>query len=70
MRALALFAALTATACNASPASLGITGPAAPPPLPATIDDSTILGPGIPDSVGGYGPSIGPAPSGRYFNYN
>lgn len=55
--------------CDASPASLGITGPAPPPPV-TTPDDSTIGIPGVPDTTG-YGPSVAPSTgSGRYFNYN
>jgi len=62
--------ALSLAGCNATPASLGITGPAPPPP-PPKADDSTILAPGIPDPGNGYGPSVGPSPSaGRYYNYN
>jgi hypothetical protein len=76
MRLLPLLAVLTAAGCNASPASLGITGPGAPPKPPPAIDDSTILAPGIPDPGSTYGPSVGPTPSssgpsgGQYFNYN
>ncbi len=71
MHRLILIAALSVAACGRSPASLGITGPGAPPPLAPASDDSTITNPGIPDQGGGYGPSIGPMPSsGRYFNYN
>jgi hypothetical protein len=72
IRALALAAALALVACDATPGSLGITGPGAPPPPAPVPDDSTIDSPGIPSQGGGsYGPSIGPAPSnGRYFNYN
>jgi hypothetical protein len=70
MRALTLIAALAMAGCNATPASLGITGPAPPAPQP-TVDDSTILAPGLPDPGSGYGPSVGPNPTqGRYFNYN
>jgi hypothetical protein len=76
-RLLPLLAALAAAGCNASPASLGITGPGAPPKPPPIIDDSTILAPGTPDPGNGYGPSVGPTPSsaspsggGQYFNYN
>lgn len=70
IRTLSLLAALTLANCDATPASLGITGPGAPP-SPPKIDDSTILNPGIPDPGNGYGPSIGPNPSaGQFFNYN
>jgi hypothetical protein len=70
MRALALIAALGVAGCGGSPQSLGITGPGAPPVAPA-VDDSTISNPGIPDAGSGYGPSVGPTPSGgRYYNYN
>ena len=70
MRVLVLIAALGMVGCDASPASLGITGPGAPPPLaPASDDDSTIRDPGIPDPGGIYGPGTGPS-QGRYFNYN
>ena len=70
MRTLILLAALGLAGCGNSPASLGITGPGAPPPPAPASDDST--SPGVPDQGGGYfGPSIGPMPSnGRYFNYN
>jgi hypothetical protein len=69
MRALVLVTVLGLAGCGRSPASLGITGPGAPPPAP-TNDDSTITNPGITDPAG-YGPSVGPAPSNqRYFNYN
>ena len=72
MRTLILLAALGLAGCGNSPASLGITGPGAPPPPAPASDDSTITSPGVPDQGGGYfGPSIGPMPSnGRYLNYN
>jgi hypothetical protein len=69
MRVLLLIAALGVAGCDASPASLGITGPGAPPPLAPASDDSIIRNPGIPDPGGLYGPGTGPSP-GRYFNYN
>jgi hypothetical protein len=69
MRVHTLLLVLCVAGCDAPPASLGITGPGAPPPLPPANDDSTIRNPGIPDPGGGYGPGIGPS-SGRYFNYN
>ena len=70
-RALVLIAALAVAGCAGSPQSLGITGPGAPPATAPASDDSTISNPGIPDAGGGYGPSIGPAPSGgKYYNYN
>jgi hypothetical protein len=70
MRAALLIAVLGVAGCNDSPASLGITGPGAPAPLPV-IDDSVINGPTTPDTGVVYGPSIGPVQSsGRYFNYN
>jgi hypothetical protein len=70
-RALFLIATLCVAGCGDSPASLGITGPGAPPASPAPSDDSTIANPGLPDAGGSYGPSYGPMPSsGRYFNYN
>ena len=54
MRTLILLAALGLAGCGNSPASLGITGPGAPPsPAPAS-DDSTITSPGVPDQGGGY----------------
>ena len=69
MRAALLIAVLGVAGCNDSPASLGITGPGAPAPLPV-IDDSVINGPTTPDTGVVYGPSIGPVQSsGRYFNY-
>ncbi len=69
-RMLLWLIALSLAGCDATPASLGITGPAPPPP-PPTVDDSTITNPGIPDPGNGYGPSVGPSPSaGRFFNYN
>lgn len=72
MRTLILLAVPGLASCGDTPASLGITGPGAPPSLAPANDDSTITSPGIPDQGGGYyGPSIGPMPSnGRYFNYN
>ena len=71
MRIFAVVIVMLVGGCGDSPASLGITGPGAPPPPPQQVDDSTIANPGLPDSPGGYGPSIGPVPSGgRYFNYN
>ena len=70
-RALFMIATLCVAGCGESPASLGITGPGAPPTAPPASDDSTITNPGIPDTGGGYGPGLGPSPSsGRYFNYN
>ena len=71
IRRLSMLAALALTACNATPASIGITGPGAPPPPPPAIDDSTILNPGIPDPGNGYGPGVGTHPSaGQFYNYN
>ena len=68
MRAALMMAVLALGGCGATPASLGITGPGAPAPLPA-VDDSILDSPGAPSGV--YGPSIGPVQqSGRYFNYN
>lgn len=70
MRPLAIFAVLALVGCDATPASLGITGPS-PPKLPTTIDDRTILAPGVPDPGNSYGPSVTPSTSGgRYYNYN
>lgn len=61
---------LNLAGCDATPASLGLTGPAPPPP-PPKVDDSTIMNPGIPDPGNGYGPSIATPPSpGSYYNYN
>jgi len=69
MRAATLIAVLALTGCAASPASLGITGPAPLSPPPA-VDDSVIGQPGVPDT-NGYGPSMVPSTGGgRYFNYN
>lgn len=67
----ALLALLGLAGCDASPASLGITGPA-PLVQPAAPDDSTIGNPGLPSSPTGYGPTIGPSRSGngQDFNYN
>jgi hypothetical protein len=71
IRAFSLLAVLALGACDATPASLGITGPGPPPSPPPAIDDSTILNPGVPDPGNSYGPSVGPSPSsGRFFNYN
>ncbi len=71
IRGLILAVALGVAGCDGSPAALGITGPGVPPAPPPVTDDSTITNPGIPNSTGTYGPSIGPIPSdGRYFNYN
>ena len=71
MRVVLLMALASIAGCGRSPASLGITGPGAPPPAVAPVpDDSTITAPGIVDQ-GSYGPSYGPIPSsGRYYNYN
>lgn len=67
---LAVGALLVLTGCVASPADLGLTGPAPPVP-PPVIDDSTIGNPGLPDAGAGYGPSIIPSTGGgRYYNYN
>jgi hypothetical protein len=72
MRATILIGVLALSGCGDTPASLGITGPGAPPPPAPAIDDTTVGVPGIPDTGGGgYGSGLGPAPaSGRYFNYN
>ena len=69
--ALALIALLSLAGCNVTPASLGITGPAPLVPPPPT-DDNTIDAPGVPLPDSGFGPGVGPAPSGggRYYNYN
>jgi hypothetical protein len=71
VRALTLVVVLGIAGCDASPASLGITGPGVSVP-PRTPDDGTTVAPGIPDPAGGgFGPSYGPTPTnGRYFNYN
>lgn len=71
MRRILVLAALLALAgCSGTPADLGITGPTEPMPPPEP-DDSAIGRPGIPDPVGGYGPSIAPSTGGgRFFNYN
>jgi hypothetical protein len=67
---LRVLIALSLGGCSASPASLGITGPAPPPP-PPTVDDSTIMNPGIPDPGTWVGPSFGPSPTaGPFYNYN
>ncbi len=69
-RALAVALLLALGSCAGTPADLGITGPAAPvqPPEP---DDSNIDRPGLPDPMGGYGPSITPSTGGgRFYNYN
>ena len=69
-RMLISLIALSLAGCDATPASLGLTGPAPPPP-PRKVDDSTIMNPGIPDPGNGYGPSVGARPSaGSYYNYN
>ncbi len=72
MRALALVIVLCVAGCDATPASLGITGPGTSAVPPRTPDDGTLAAPGIPDPpANGYGPSFGPSPSnGPYFNYN
>jgi len=71
MRGLLLLAVLALAGCEDSPGALGITGPTSPAPGRAAPDDSTIGNPGIPDSGNGYGPSMGPSPTGgKFFNYN
>jgi hypothetical protein len=68
--ALVMAVLLVLVGCSDTPADLGITGPTAPvqPPEP---DDSTIDRPGLPDPMGGYGPSITPSTGGgRFYNYN
>jgi hypothetical protein len=61
---------LVLAGCSASPADLGITGPAAPAP-PEEPDDSLIGRPGIADPVNSYGPNVAPTTGGgRYYNYN
>ncbi len=72
MRALALVVVLGVAGCDATPASLGITGPGTSAVPPRETNDGTLSPPGIPDPpANGYGPSYGPSPSnGRYFNYN
>ena len=68
--ALALLVMLGIAGCDATPQSLGITGPAPVKPPPG-VDDSTIANPGLPDAGSGYGPGMAPSTSGgRYFNYN
>jgi hypothetical protein len=67
--ALVLITMLSLAGCNVTPASLGITGPAPLVP-PTPPDDSTIDAPGLAAPGSGYGSSIGPAGTGRYFNYN
>ena len=70
MRWLVLIVALSAAGCSATPESLGITGPGAPP-APAVQDNIAPVG--VPADTGNsFGPSFGPIPSGngRYFNYN
>jgi hypothetical protein len=63
-------ALLVLAGCAATPADLGLTGPAPPVP-PRILDDSTIGYPGLPDAGGGYGPSLMPSTGGgRYYNYN
>jgi hypothetical protein len=69
-RALALTVLLALAGCSGTPADLGITGPTAPVP-PQEPDDSAIGRPGLPDPMGGYGPSITPGTGGgRFYNYN
>jgi hypothetical protein len=68
MKSLFLIVVLAVAGCGRSPASLGITGPGAPPTpdVPDNISPAGVLdGPSSP------GPSTGPMPSnGPYFNYN
>jgi hypothetical protein len=72
VRALALVIVLGVAGCDATPASLGITGPGTSAVPPRTPDDGTLSAPGIPDPpANGFGPSFGPSPNnGPYFNYN
>jgi hypothetical protein len=70
LRTRTLGVLLALAGCTATPADLGITGPAAPVP-PRLLDDGTVDRPGLPDVGTGYGPSARPSTSGgRYFNYN
>jgi hypothetical protein len=75
MRGL-LLAVLALAGCQATPASLGITGPGGANSLAAPTDSMT-GNPGIPDAPSGYGPSTGYGPAngpqptgGSFFNYN
>jgi hypothetical protein len=68
--ARALAAMLVLAGCSGAPADLGITGPTAPV-MPQEPDDSNIDRPGLPDPMGGYGPSVVPSTGGgRFYNYN
>ncbi|HET7879417.1 MAG TPA: hypothetical protein VFL55_00925 [Acetobacteraceae bacterium] len=68
-RVLYLLAAIGMAGCDGSPSSLGITGPGPQPPPPGPSSDES--DPSLPDTMGPYGPSIGPMQSNqRYFNYN
>jgi hypothetical protein len=70
IRLLSVLVVLAVAGCDQTPESLGITGPAPPAPQ-RTIDDTTIVNPGITDPGSGYGNSIGPgSQKGRYYNYN
>lgn len=69
MRWAFLLAALTAAVlqggCGRTPKSLGITGPAAPTPLPAaTPDEANVPPPGVPGSGANSGDDQ------RYYHYN
>lgn len=68
MRRVALFAGLLAAAllggCDATPESLGITGPGQRPTPSFAPDDTVLRPPGLPD------PNTGSGPEQRYYHYN
>jgi hypothetical protein len=68
MRWIIPLAGLTAAAllagCDATPQSLGITGPGERPQPSFTPDDTTVLPPGLPD------PTTGSGSEQRFYRYN
>jgi hypothetical protein len=57
-------------ACSGDPRDYGITGPAAPPPMPVE-NPADLGGSGLPDATTTYGPSSAPSTGrGRFWNYN